>query len=86
MSNQAAWLSSEHGQLEVKEAAYSKPGPGEVLIKNHVVAINPIDAKIQEHGVLVKTYPFILGFEVAGEIEEVGEGVTRFEKGERVCG
>lgn len=34
----------------------------------------------------MKQYPNILGTDVAGVIEEVGEGVTRFTKGQRVIG
>jgi NADPH:quinone reductase-like Zn-dependent oxidoreductase len=31
-----------------------------------------------------KSYPAIIGTDVAGEIYEVGEGVTNFKKGDRV--
>ncbi|KAF2493252.1 GroES-like protein [Lophium mytilinum] len=86
MSNQAAWIPSKGARLEVKESPLTKPAPGEVLIKNHVIALNPIDNKIQDLGIVVQTYPFVLGFEVAGEVVEVGEGVTRFKKGDRVVG
>jgi len=86
MANQAAWIPSKSARFEVKEAPLTAPGPGEVLIRNHVVAINPVDYHIQDLGKHVETYPFILGFEVAGEVEEVGEEVTSFKKGDRVVG
>lgn len=37
-----------------------------------------------EYSAYAKTYPFILGTDVSGTVEEVGEGVTRFQKGDRV--
>ncbi|OCL11275.1 GroES-like protein, partial [Glonium stellatum] len=86
MANQAAWLPAKGAQLEVKESVLQKPGPDEVLIRNHAIALNPIDQKMQDSGLLVETFPVILGHEVAGEIEEVGEDVTKFSKGDRVVG
>ncbi|KAF2812633.1 zinc-binding oxidoreductase CipB [Mytilinidion resinicola] len=86
MSNQAAWIPSKGARFEVKESPLTKPAPGEILIKNHVIALNPADHKMQDHGRMVPTFPFILGFEIAGEVVDVGEGVTRFKKGDRVVG
>lgn len=37
-------------------------------------------------GIFLKEYPNILGTDVAGEIYEVGGGVTNFKKGDRVLG
>jgi len=34
----------------------------------------------------VQKYPNVLGTDVAGEIVEIGEGVTRLRKGQRVIG
>jgi len=84
MSNQAAWIPEAKGQLQVKEAPMPKAGKGEVVIKNHAVAVNPVDWKIQDYGLFLKRYPNILGVDVAGEIHEVGEGVTQFKPGDRV--
>ncbi|KAL1797143.1 hypothetical protein ACET3X_003749 [Alternaria dauci] len=86
--NKAAWLPSPGAHpFVVKEAPYPSAGPGEVVIKNAVVAVNPADWKIQYHSDehrYVSNYPFILGSDCAGTIEEVGEGVTKFVKGDRV--
>jgi hypothetical protein len=46
MSNQAAWIMEPKGNpLEVKEAPMPTAGKGEVVIKNHAVAVNPVDCK-----------------------------------------
>jgi NADPH:quinone reductase-like Zn-dependent oxidoreductase len=34
----------------------------------------------------LQRYPNVLGTDVAGEIHEVGEGVSQFKKGDRVLG
>jgi len=60
------------------------PGKGEVLIRNKAVAINPVDWKVQDSGWPIQQWPAILGEDLAGEIVEVGEGVTRFKTGQRV--
>jgi NADPH:quinone reductase-like Zn-dependent oxidoreductase len=45
MSNQAAWIPEAKGKLEVKEAPMPTAGKGEVVIKNHAVAVNPVDCE-----------------------------------------
>ncbi|KAF2471873.1 oxidoreductase [Lindgomyces ingoldianus] len=85
MTNRAAYLLAAKTQLEVKDAPLEKPGPREVLIRNRTLAINPVDTKMQDYGVIIEEYPYILGLEVAGEIEGVGDEVTKFKKGDRVA-
>ncbi|KAE8334261.1 hypothetical protein BDV24DRAFT_170376 [Aspergillus arachidicola] len=83
--NRAAWImSSKSKPFLVDQAPLYRPGRGEILIRNHVVAVNPVDWKIQDSGRYLSTYPFILGRDTAGIVEDVGEGVTRFLKGQRV--
>ncbi|KAK1912401.1 hypothetical protein P3342_010002 [Pyrenophora teres f. teres] len=86
--NKAAWITSPGAHpFVVKEAPYLSAGPEEVVIKNAVIAINPVEWKIQYHSEEHKylyNYPFILGSDCVGTVEEVGKGVTRFAKGDRV--
>ncbi|KAM5349612.1 hypothetical protein ACJ41O_006117 [Fusarium nematophilum] len=83
--NKAAWIDSSSGSpLNVRGAPKPSAGPGEIVIKNAAVSINPVDWKIQVHGRYLSEYPFILGEDAAGFVEEVGAGVTRFKKGDRV--
>lgn len=61
------------------------PGENEILIRNHAVAINPIDGLLQTLAVFPLNYPTILGCDVAGEIVAVGSNV-HFKVGNRVLG
>lgn len=84
-TNTAAWLTAEKQHpFEVKEAPYPELTAEEVIIKNHAVAINPVDWKIQRMGIFSPQYPTILGTDVAGEVVEVGSSVKNVKKGDRV--
>jgi NADPH:quinone reductase-like Zn-dependent oxidoreductase len=54
------------------------------VVKAHALAINPVDWKIQDHGIFIQNWPTVLGTDVAGEVYEVGSSVTAFKKGDRV--
>jgi NADPH:quinone reductase-like Zn-dependent oxidoreductase len=85
--NYAAWIESPQAQLSVSPAPFPKCGSSELIIKNHVVAINPVDWKIQTTGGVGfdLTYPLILGEDVAGEVLEVGSNLkAKFHVGQRV--
>lgn len=84
-TNHAAYLvEAKKTPLEIREAPYPSPDPGTIVIKNYAVAINPVDWKMQAYAVYPVKYPCILGEDVAGEVVEVGSGVTNFSKGQRV--
>jgi len=88
-TNTAAWLGAKQAKLEVKPAPYTPPRENEIVVKNHAVAINPVDWIIQVAGNIVYrwiTYPFVLGEDLTGEVVEVGSAVTRFNVGDRVLG
>ncbi|CAO2651548.1 Nn.00g041180.m01.CDS01 [Neocucurbitaria sp. VM-36] len=85
MSNKAAWITEPKGRpLQVKDAPMPTAGRDEVVIKNHAVSVNPVDWKIQDYGIFLQKYPNVCGTDVAGEVYEVGEGVTHVKKGDRV--
>lgn len=86
-SNKAAFLTAKNAPLKLQPSTYTPPGENEMVVKNVAVAINPYDWIIQEAANLVVSWvklPFVLGTDVAGEIVEVGKGVTRFKVGDRV--
>jgi NADPH:quinone reductase-like Zn-dependent oxidoreductase len=86
--NYAAWqLAPKAPSLEVKEAAYTHPAAFEILIRNHAVAVNPVEPALQALGPDLfpwVTYPQIFGNDIAGEVIEVGLGVDDFKPGDRV--
>lgn len=87
--NSAAWLVRKYGPLEVGPAPYPAPGAKEIVVRNHAVGINPVDWLIPIIGGVAYpwlTYPAVVGTDVAGEVVEVGAGVTRFQVGDRVLG
>jgi NADPH:quinone reductase-like Zn-dependent oxidoreductase len=64
------------------------PKAGEVLVKVHIAAVNPADWKIR-NGMgesLGFKLPLILGGDIAGTVEEVGDGVENFKQGDAVYG
>ncbi|KAH8913467.1 hypothetical protein BT69DRAFT_1344524, partial [Atractiella rhizophila] len=65
---------------EVKSVPKYAPEKGQVLVKNVAVASNPKDWK---YPAWVKTWTAVEGSDVAGYVEEVGEGVTDFKKGDQ---
>ena len=48
--------------------------------------VNPVDWKVRARGGFLGEPPFTVGWDVAGVVEEVGYGVTRFSVGDRVFG
>ncbi|MSO94948.1 MAG: hypothetical protein EXQ81_04025 [Thermoleophilia bacterium] len=71
--------------LRVEEIDDPRPCAGEVLIRNRASALNHLDIDVRE-GIsrFPVAFPHILGVEVAGEIVEVGKGVTGWAPGDRV--
>lgn len=71
-------------EMKVSETEKPAPGPGEVLVKVKAAGLNPVDYKTATNGNPNWSYPHILGVDAAGVIEETGEGVSEFRKGDRV--
>lgn len=59
----------------------------QLLVKVYASSVNPVDWKIRAGQLQFLTgykFPLILGFDVAGEVVEVGESVTRFQPGDKI--
>lgn len=72
---------------ELREIERPHPAPGEVLIRVHAAGLNPVDYKIREGKLKVVqrfNLPAVMGNDLAGVVEAVGEGVRRFSNGDRV--
>ncbi|KAH9481186.1 Zinc-binding alcohol dehydrogenase domain-containing protein cipB [Psilocybe cubensis] len=84
-STQRALMQAEKsGPLSIQTTEIYKPLASEILIRIQASALNPVDAASQRSGVFIDTYPAVLGLDIAGDVEDIGEGVTDFKKGERV--
>lgn len=73
--------------FEYAEIETPAPGPGEVLVKIAYAGVNPADWKNRQgHLEQFRPYvfPYIIGFDAAGVVAAVGEGVTDFAEGDRV--
>ncbi|MFE7041139.1 NADP-dependent oxidoreductase [Streptomyces atratus] len=72
--------------LKVVETERPKPLPGEVLVKVHASAVNPVDVFVRSGAFpLLGEPPFGVGWDISGVVEEAGPG-ARFEVGDEVYG
>lgn len=71
--------------IVVEEVETPHPKDGEILLKVKSCAVCGSDVRIYRHGNPRVNFPQIIGHEVAGVVVEVGEGVDKFEKGDRVA-
>ncbi|MCD9877024.1 NADP-dependent oxidoreductase [Streptomyces guryensis] len=73
--------------LNYTETDVPEPGPGEVLLRVAGAGVNPGDAVLRSGRMPeLVTLPWTPGNDVAGVVERVGEGVTRFAPGDEVYG
>lgn len=73
--------------IRVGDLPCPEPGPGQVLVRVQAAALNPIDLYIRSG--LVATplaFPYIIACDLAGKVEQLGPGCTRFRVGDRVWG
>ncbi|KAI5925047.1 oxidoreductase [Camillea tinctor] len=86
-TNYAAFLVGHQKRpLRVRAADDRYPDEDEIVIKVCAIAINQIDWKMQDIPWTMFKYPIIMGTDVAGEVVDVGNEVTRFKIGDRVLG
>jgi len=76
--------------LHVVERERPWPGPGQVLVRVMAAGLNPMDVKAYRDeraaAHMGVTLPSGIGQDFAGFVEEIGDGVTRFELGQAVLG
>ncbi|GGV14229.1 NADPH:quinone reductase [Streptomyces filipinensis] len=63
-----------------------KPGPNEVLVRVRAAGVNPTDWKHRATGGFLGEPPFVLGWDLSGEVAETGIGVAAFQPGDEVFG
>jgi len=81
---QKALLLKETWEFKVEEIPIPIPGHGKILVKIQSAALNPADWKIPRFKVMITDFPAVLGSDIAGNVEAVGEGVDDFKVGDRV--
>ena len=76
--------------LTVAERPDPVAAPGQVLIRVHAANVNPTDLSVRDGSVVRRnprvTPPVVPGWDLAGEVSQVGEGVSAYAAGDRVVG
>lgn len=76
--------------LKYENAPRPTPAAGEVLVKVHAAGINPVDWKTRAgsgvSGRYGNAFPLIIGWDISGVVEAVGENATTFKVGDAVFG
>ncbi|MEM9421607.1 MAG: zinc-dependent alcohol dehydrogenase family protein [Pseudomonadota bacterium] len=71
--------------LKLDHVSCPPPGPGEVQLAVQAIGLNRAEIMFREGQYLeMPTLPAKLGYEAAGTIEALGDGVTEFSVGDRV--
>ncbi|WP_207459669.1 zinc-dependent alcohol dehydrogenase family protein [Azospirillum sp. SYSU D00513] len=84
-----ALLLRAHGgpeNFDIAEVPRPEPRPGSLLVRMAATSLNRVDIRIREGLPIGGELPAILGADVAGTVEAVGEGVTGFQPGDEVYG
>ncbi|AYN38082.1 NADP-dependent oxidoreductase [Streptomyces dangxiongensis] len=72
--------------LKYVQVERPKPGPNQVLVRVRAAGVNPTDWKHRATGGFLGEPPFVLGWDVSGEVVENGIGAAAFEPGDEVFG
>jgi len=71
--------------LQIDEVDIGAPGPGELRLRVHAFGLNRAEAMFRSGMYLEQPkLPARIGYEAAGTVEEIGEGVTEFAIGDKV--
>nr|WP_165915999.1 zinc-dependent alcohol dehydrogenase family protein [Aminobacter aminovorans] len=72
--------------FNLAELATPRPGPGEVLVRLQAASVNPVDVRILRGLPIGPVLPAVLGADLAGTVEAIGEGVSDLAPGDLVYG
>ena len=70
--------------LKLEDVADPAPAAGQVVVDVRSIGVNPVDTYIRAGKYGPRPFPFTPGFDAAGVVESVGDGVTAFKRGDRV--
>ncbi|HEX4347052.1 MAG TPA: zinc-binding alcohol dehydrogenase family protein [Vicinamibacterales bacterium] len=66
------------------EVATPTAGPSDLLVAVRAISVNPVDTKVRRRKTPPTGEPWVLGYDAAGVVEDVGEEVTLFQRGDEV--
>jgi aspyridone synthetase trans-acting enoyl reductase len=82
LSNMKALVSGGIGTYQLaNNVDVPQPPPGQILCRVHAVSLNPVDQKIIDYS---DAPDAVSGCDFAGVVVQTGEGVQRFQEGDRV--
>ena len=70
--------------LQLEDVDIKSPGPDELKVTNHAIGLNYIDT-YHRSGLYPLPLPSGIGLEAAGKVDEVGENITEFNKGDNIA-
>jgi NADPH:quinone reductase len=71
--------------LKLEDVPISRPQAGQVLVRIRAAGVNPYDTNMLNGTYAIKpSLPYTPGSDAAGEVEAIGEGVTKAKRGDRV--
>lgn len=76
------------GELEVVDAPLPRAGPGEVRVRVVASGLEYTDTLIRRHlypQTAARRPPFVMGYDLVGEVDQLGDGVSGFQLGDRVA-
>ncbi|KAJ6464728.1 GroES-like protein [Mycena vitilis] len=83
-TQQALLIPSPKSAFVLGQQPISVPGKGEVRLKIMAVGLNPMNWAQREFGMFIKAYPAVIGADIVGVVDELGDGVDGFAKGDEV--
>jgi NADPH:quinone reductase-like Zn-dependent oxidoreductase len=82
-------LPSQGAPFTTVSIPHPTPRLNEICIRTKAIALTGLDFKARNFGVMIQSYPAVLGIDAAGIIDSVGESVKDFKAGDEVftlCG
>jgi alcohol dehydrogenase, propanol-preferring len=83
-SMRAMVLDAPKTPLQLRELPVPEPGPGQILVRVRACGVCRTDLHIVDDELRDPKLPLVIGHEIAGEVVRLGDGVGRYQVGQRV--
>src|SRR5690349_3286532 len=77
-------LTSPRAPLAARDLPLPEPGPGQVRVRVAACGVCRTDLHVADGELTRPKLPLVLGHEIVGRVDALGDGVTRFAVGDRV--